>query len=183
MSCVCVRMAGTSLATKYSLSPMPMTTGGPDAGGDDLVRVGARDHGQREDAGDFLHGGAHGLFQIAFEVLLDQVRDDFGIGLGLEDVAFLLQLLLEREIVFDDAVVHHDDIALAIAVRVRILFGGTPVGCPARVADAEGAIDRVHADGLFQIAQLALGAADCQLIIVAIDRETGRIVASDTRDA
>ena len=30
MSCVWLRMAGTSEATKYSLSPMPITTGGPE---------------------------------------------------------------------------------------------------------------------------------------------------------
>ena len=125
-----------------------------------------------------LDGGAHGLFQIALEVLLDQVRDDLGVGLGLENVAFVLQLLLERQIVFDDAVVHHHDVALAIAVRVRVLFGGTAVRGPARVADAEGAIHRVHPDGFFQIAQLALGAANGELLVIAVDREARGIISA-----
>ena len=63
---------------------------------------------------------------------------------------------LSGEVVFDDAVVHDDDVALAIAVRVGVLFGGAAVGGPAGVADAEGAIDRIHPDGLFEIAQFAL---------------------------
>ena len=111
-------------------------------------------------------------------MLLHQVGDDFGVGLGLEHVAFVLQLLLERQVVFDDAVVHHDDVALAIAVRVGVFLGGTAVRGPARVADAEGAIDRVHADGFFEVAQLALGAADGELFVVAVDRESRGIVSA-----
>jgi hypothetical protein len=42
-----------------------------------------------------LHRRAHGLFQVSVEMLLHQVRDDFGVGLGLELVAFRLQLLLQ----------------------------------------------------------------------------------------
>ena len=141
------------------------------------MRIGARNDRKREDAGDFLHRGAHGIFQAAFEMLLDQVRDDFGIGLGLEDVALVLKLVLEREIVLDDAIVDHDHVVLAIAMRMRVLFGRPSVSGPARMADAEGAIDRAHPDGFFQVAQLSLRAADYQLVVVAIDRETGRIVS------
>jgi hypothetical protein len=36
----------------------------------DLVWIGARNHGQREHAGDFLHRRAHGFFQVSVEVLL-----------------------------------------------------------------------------------------------------------------
>ena len=111
MSWVCERMAGTSLATKYSSSPMPITTGGPLRAATILCGSLPGDHYQREDAGQLLDGGAHGLFEVALEVLLDQVGDDFGVGLGLEDVAFHLQLFFERQVVFDDAVVHYDEIA------------------------------------------------------------------------
>ena len=79
-----------------------------------------------------------------------------GIGLGLELVAFALQLLLELQVVFDDAVVDYDDIALAVAMGVRVLLSGTAVRGPAGVPDAERSIDRAQADGLFQIAQLPL---------------------------
>ena len=39
------------------------------------------------------------------------------------------------------------------------------------------AVHRVHADGLFQVAQFALGAADGQLLVVAVDRQARGIVA------
>ena len=70
------------------------------------------------------------------KMLFDEVRDDFGIGLGGELVAFFDQLFLEAEIVFDDAVVHDDDFAGAIAMRMGIFFGGAAVRGPAGVADA-----------------------------------------------
>ena len=52
------------------------------------------------------------------------------------------------------------------------------MGGPARVADSEGAIHRVHADGLFQIPQLSLGAADGELLVIAVDRKARGIIAA-----
>jgi len=51
------------------------------------------------------------------------MRDDLGIGLGDECVPLLLQLLLQIEVVLDDAVVDDDDLAGAVAVRMRVLLG------------------------------------------------------------
>ena len=155
MSRVWLRMAGTSEATKYSPSPSPMTTGGPGTRGHDLVRIGAGNHAQREYARQFLHGFADGVLQIAFVILFHQMRDHFGVRLGDELVPFELELMLQLQIILDDAVVHHDDVAGAIPVRVRVLFGGTPVRGPARVADAVRPIQRIHADRVFQISQFA----------------------------
>ena len=100
-------------------------------------------------------------------ILLDQVGDDFGIGFGGELVAFLDQLLLQGDVVLDDAVVHDDDLAGAIAMRMGVFFGGAAVGGPAGVADAVGAVERLQADGFFQVAQLAFGAADLQAVAIA----------------
>ena len=111
-------------------------------------------------------------------MLLHQVGDDFGVGLGLESVAFVLQLLFQGQVVFNDAVVHHDDVALAIAVRVGVFLGGAAVRGPASVADAEGPIDGVHADGFLEVTQLALGAADGEMSVVAVDRESRGIVSA-----
>ena len=141
------------------------------AGGDDFVRVGARNHGQREDAGDLLHRQAHRLFQAAFEMFLDQMRDDLGVGLGLEEMAFMLELMLQREVVLDNAVVYHHHVVLTVAVRVRVLFRGPSVSRPSRMADAERAVHRAHPDGLFQVAELSLRAPDDQFLVVAINRE------------
>ncbi len=95
-------------------------------------------------------------------VLLDQVRDHFGVGLGGELVAFVDQLLLQADVVLDDAVVNDDDLAGAVAMGMRVFFRGTAMRGPAGVADAVGAVERLQADDLFQVAQLAFGAAHLQ---------------------
>ncbi len=177
MSWVWVRMAGTSEATKYSLSPMPITTGGPERAATILLGSGARDHGQGKHSCELVHSGAHGLFQVALEVRLHQVGDDFGVGLGLELVAFGFQALFQRQVVFDDPVVHHHHVAMAVAVRMSVFLGGPPMRGPAGVPDAESALHRIEADGLFQVAQFALGAADFQ-IAVAVHRQPRRIVST-----
>jgi len=103
----------------------------------------------------------------AFEVFFDQVRDDFGIGFSGELVAFFNQLFLQAEIVFNDAVVYDDDLAGAIPMRMSVFFRGTPVCGPASVANAVAAFERLEANGFFQVAQLAFGAADLQFVPVA----------------
>ena len=74
---------------------------------------------------------------------LDQVRDDLGVGFGLELVPLRLQLVLQLEVVLDDAVVDDDDAAGAVAVRMGVLFGRPAVRRPAGVADAVQAVDRL----------------------------------------
>ena len=56
--------------------------------------------------------------------------------------------LLQIEVVLDDAVVHDDDAAGAVAVRMRVLLGRPAVRRPARVADAVETVDRIDADRL-----------------------------------
>ena len=90
-----------------------------------------------------LQRAAHGVLEpVVLHLALDQVRDDLGVGLGLERVPLRLQLVLQLEVVLDDAVVDDDDAAGAVAVRVRVLFGRPAVRGPARVADAVHAVDR-----------------------------------------
>src|SRR5260221_5482952 len=43
-----------------------------------------------------------------------------------------LQLLFQLQIIFDNAVVHDYDLPGAVAMRVRVFFGGAAVGGPAR---------------------------------------------------
>ena len=95
-----------------------------------------------------------------FELVLDEVGDDLGVGLGDELVALGDEGVLEGEVVFDDAVVDDDEGAGAVAVGVGVLFGGAAVGGPAGVADAEGAVDGVVGEDGFEVAELAGGAAE-----------------------
>ena len=74
-----------------------------------------------------------GLDQVAVEVAGDQVGDDLGVGVAVEDDAFGLELALEGGVVLDDAVVDDGDQAVAADVRVGVAVGGAgrawPSGC------------------------------------------------------
>ncbi len=131
-----------------------------------------------------VHGTAHRLFQWPLvtaggtQILFHQVGNDFRVCFGQELVAFLAQLFLEGEVVLDDAVVDDHHPAGAVAMRVGVLFRRAAMGCPAGVADAIGAVDGIEADGFFQVAQFAFGAANLQPLAVARHRDSGRIVAA-----
>src|ERR1700682_2048629 len=109
-------------------------------------------------------------------IFFHQVRDYFRVSFGCELVSFGDQLLLEREIVLDNAIVHHHDSARAVAMRMRVFFGGTAMRGPAGVSDAVGAIERLEPDHFFQVAQLAFGATDLQAFAVSGYRDSRRVV-------
>src|SRR4051812_41135961 len=111
-------------------------------------------------------------------ILLDHVGDDLGVGLGRELVAFFGKLSLQRNVVLDDAVVHDDNPARAVAMRMSVFFCRTTVRSPSRVADAVSSIERLKPDDFFQVAKFTLGTADLQAFTVATDRDPGRIVAA-----
>src|SRR5207244_4946304 len=94
-------------------------------------------------APDFTQRPLHGPVQAGGlpEVVLDQVGEDLGVGLGAEDVALGQQPLLQREIVLQDPVVDDDERARAVGVGVGVFLGGAAVGGPAGVPDADGAAD------------------------------------------
>ena len=55
-------------------------------------------------------------------------------------------------------------------------FGRSAVGCPACVADTIGAVERVHANRVFQIAQLSRRTSNRQMIVTIEDRNTCGII-------
>ena len=105
------------------------------AGDDDAV-LAFLEHGDGIGAGQPVRGQAHGLEQVGrrLQRFLNQVGDDFGVGVGSEDVALGRQFLLDLGVVLDDAVMH--DGQAAGDVRMGIAFGGHAMGRPARVGDA-----------------------------------------------
>src|SRR5216684_599709 len=111
-------------------------------------------------------------------MFLDEMRDDLGIGFGGEVVALLDQLLLQAEIVLDNAIVYDNDIAGAVAMRMSILLRRTPVGSPAGVANAVAALEGLQPDNFFQIAQLAFGASNLQFVPVAGNSDSSRIITA-----
>src|SRR5947209_7231966 len=106
------------------------------------------------------------------------MRDDFRVGLGDEVMIRAAQAVFELKIVFDDAVVDDDDASGTVAVRVRVLFRWPPVRRPARVADAICAVERLQPYGLFEIAELALGAAYVEMVRLVNDRDACGVVAA-----
>src|SRR5690348_4040640 len=63
-------------------------------------------------------------------------------------------------------------------MRMGVLFRRTPVGRPTSVADSVGAFERLQADDLFQVAQLAFGAANLQATTIAGHGDPSRVVAA-----
>ena len=84
------------------------------------------------------------------------------------------ELLLQLHVIFDDSVVHDDDIAGAIAMRVRIFFSRTAVRGPARVAQAVCAINRRKPNDFFKIAQFSRSAANIHFAVVRPQRRFRR---------
>ena len=87
-----------------------------------------------------------------------------------------VELLFEAKIVFDDAIVHDDDFSSAVAVRMSIFLGRSPVGGPARMSDPISSVEGFLPDSLFEISKLAFGAADLEDARVAGYGDPGGIV-------
>ena len=81
--------------------------------------------------------GADRLGEVAVVVLLDQVGDDLGVGLGAEDVALVAQRPAELRVVLDDPVEDDVDRVRVVAVGVRVLLGDAAVRGPAGVGEAD----------------------------------------------
>ena len=103
--------------------------------GNQAVRLAGADHGQAVGAMQFLDRGLEGGGQVAviLELVVEQVGDHFGVGVRGEDVAQALELFTQHFMVFDDAVVHHRQVARE--VRVSVTLARSTVGGPTGVGD------------------------------------------------
>ena len=81
-------------------------------------------------------GPAHGAEDVTqlLLVVMNAMRDDFGVGLGAERVAELGQLFTQLFVILDDAVVNDRD-AVTRDVRVCVALGRHAVRRPACVRD------------------------------------------------
>ena len=162
------------------------------AGGDELVGLVGGEDADGEGSGEVFDGAADGFFEgdggsrgfgVAVrgtcggggvdQLLLDQMGDDFGVGLGDELVAGGGELFFEGDVVLDDAVVDDDEGAGAVAVGVGVLFRRATVGGPASVADAKGAVDGGVVEDGFEVAELAGGSAKLHAVGTAGDGDSG----------
>ncbi len=147
---------------------------------DDDVGVAGIADDQRERALEPAAHGAYGIRQVVgrLELVLQQVGDDLGVGLGDHLVSGGLELGAQRREVLDDAVVHDRDLTGLVEVRVRVAVVGRTVGGPAGVADAGvGEGQRVGRQLGVEVGQLAglLGRDDRA---VEHERDAGGVVAA-----
>ena len=126
----------------------------------------------------FGDGLANRLEQIgrAAQVVMNAVRDHFGIGFGGEAVAQAFEIGAQRLVILDDAVVHDRD-AVARDVRVGVLRRRHAVGGPPRMRDAHVAADRGRVERILENLYLADGAQAGDPSVLE-HRDTGRIVAA-----
>ena len=144
---------------------------------DELVRLSLAHEDERVRAFDAVQHFADRRDEIAVVDLFEKMSDDFRIRLRLEDMALLDELFFQSQIVLDDAVVHDDEVARAVRMRMRIAIRRTAVRCPARMADAHRALRHVILDFVAQRREAADTLLDANLAAV-IDSDAGRIVAT-----
>ena len=88
------------------------------------------------------------------------------------------ELFLQAEVILDDAVVHDDDLAGAVAMGMGVFLGGAAVGSPSGVPDTIATLKRLQADDFFQVAQLPFRATDLQLVPIAGDGDSSRVISA-----
>ena len=93
---------------------------------------------------------------------LDEMRDDLGVRLGAEVVAFGQQALLEPQVILDDAVVDDDQAAGAVGVGMGVRFRGSAVRGPPCVPHADRSGHGLLTDELGQARDLAGMAPDLE---------------------
>ncbi|MNH04554.1 hypothetical protein D3C79_638530 [compost metagenome] len=141
------------------------------------VRLLGTDQRQAVSTMQALHRSLQGIGQVrnALQGVVDQVDDDFGIGLRSEDIAKALQLFAQFFVVLDDAVVHHGHF-IAREVRVGVALGRRTVGGPASVGDAQLAGQWLDGNSGFQFTDLADTATALQFTVLGEDGQAGAVV-------
>ena len=147
------------------------------AGADDQVLVALEHDGQRKGAFQPLQRVVRGRYRVgaALQFARDQMGDHLGVGLRGKDVAVGDQFVAQLGEILDDAVVDHGDAVGKMRMRVGLV--GNAMRCPARVADADGAVERLGLQPLLEIDQLAFGAAAAEHAVLD-GRDAGRIIAA-----
>ena len=111
---------------------------------------------------------------VLFIVVVHEVDGDLGIGLAVELVALLQELVLDLLEVLDDAVVDRDHLMMKAHMRVGVGLGWLAVGRPAGVADAGGALHRLAVVRLLhQILQASLCLHDLDFALLISHGDAG----------
>ena len=113
--------------------------------------------------------------QAGAHPFLDEMRDEFGVGLGAQLMAAPGQRGAQLDVVLDDTVVDYRD--RARLVRMGIALRGAAMRRPSRMADSDRSLKRRAVERAAQVLELADRAADFHP--GAVDRRhAGRVVAA-----
>src|SRR5438046_3060157 len=104
------------------------------------------------------------------------MRDEFGIGFGLQLMTACEKLPAQVEIIFYNAVVNHRD--RAGLMRMRVFVRGASVSRPSRVADSDVAFQRITVEQFAELVELPFRAANFELAVLMKRRDAGGIVAA-----
>jgi len=138
----------------------------------------SRNDGDRVRALDLADCGANGFEEVrraGAHGAVDEVGDDFRIGVRREANAIRFERLAQSHVVLDDAVVHDGDVTGR--VRVGIVLARTPMRGPARMPDPGRTGQRVFGQGFVEEGELAGGAYDFDGLAV-MHGEACRIVTA-----
>src|SRR5262249_1239187 len=84
-------------------------------------------------------------------VTLDQVRDDFRVGLRTKAMSPRRQRLAKLAVVLDDPVADDGELGPAVGMRMRVMVRGPAVRRPPGVTDAQGATGPVGPEQSLEI--------------------------------
>ncbi len=107
----------------------------------DLARFQPGHHHQGVRTLGFGNGPPHRGFEVTVVLVGDEMGEYLGIRIGGERVPEILQLLLERQEVLDDAVVDDNELARWVGMGVSIEIAWLAVSGPPGVADADRSLN------------------------------------------
>ena len=106
----------------------------PEPGSDDTVGMFRVDDADRVRASEHAGRGAHRFREVPpfVHATIDELGNDFGIGVGGELVAVVQELPAQRLVILDDSVVHYRDRLpgdVGMGNCARWALRGLPIGC------------------------------------------------------
>ncbi|RMU33852.1 hypothetical protein ALP32_04531 [Pseudomonas avellanae] len=149
------------------------------AGGQQAIRLCGIDHRKAVGTVKFFHGRLQGNRQIrrVLEFVVQQVNDDFGVGIGHEHVTQAFELFAQGLVVFDDAVVDNCQ-RVSREVRVCITLARRAMRGPAGVSNAQAADQWLAGQRLFQLADLAGATTALKNAFVSEDSHACAVIAA-----
>ncbi len=128
-------------------------------------------------------GGLEGSAEVAelLQLVIEQVDDGFGVGIGAEDIAQALEAFTQLFVVLDDAVMHHGQLVPGLftrKMRVSIALARRTVGSPTGMGDTQTPRQRLGLQCGLQFADLANTTTAIQCALLGQQRHAGAVIAT-----